>query len=520
MLATMSLTVPVREAARPDLPSAPPSWPRWSPPAPFTPLRVRLPPDPVLSWLLTAVVTALAGTIRFWGLGFPPGKIFDEVYYATEAREMLANGGYENNPGYMFIVHPPLGKWFIALGEWTFGDSSLGWRLPSAVAGTLAVLILVRVVRRMTRSTLLGCLAGVLLALDGLSVVQSRVALLDIFLQTMVLAAFGCLVLDRDQVRARLARVADAGRVRALGPRLGPRPWRLAAGVLLGLACGVKWSAVYFLAGFAVLSLLWDRAARRSAGAWQPTLGTAVRDLPWALLTLGVLPVLCYLGTWTGWFLSENGWNRHWADAYPDSRWSFVPGPLRSLWQYHGAMLHFHTTMSSPHLYQSVPWSWLVDGRPVSYYYPGGKDTPTGCGAASCVREVLAIGTPALWWLFLPAVGWMVWLLVSRRDWRAGAVLVAFAAGWLSWMGNLRRTMFLFYMTPLVPFLVIGVTLLLGDLLGRVGAGESRRRWGAAAVSGYLAVVVMNFAWLHPLLVGNMITYDHWRAEMWFSSWI
>ena len=141
------------------------------------------------------------------------------------------------------------------------------------------------------------------------------------------------------------------------------------------------------------------------------------------------------------------------------SRWPILPGALRSLFQYHGSALHFHNGLSSPHPYQSVPWSWLVLGRPVSYYYPGGKQAPQGCGAATCVREILAIGTPALWWAFIPALLWMVWLLISRRDWRAGAVLAAFAAGWLSWMINLKRTMFLFYMVPVVPFLVIDMVV-------------------------------------------------------------
>ncbi|HSV66025.1 MAG TPA: phospholipid carrier-dependent glycosyltransferase [Mycobacteriales bacterium] len=525
----MSLTVPeqvtVLPGAEPDdrQRRTDPRAYRFPLPA-LTQLRVRLPDDRVLSWLAALVVTGIAGVIRVWGIGFPPGVVFDEVYYSTEAREMLTNGGYENNPGYMFIVHPPLGKWFIALGEWLLTDrlhwaKELGWRLPSALAGTLAVLILVRVVRRLTRSTLLGCVAGLLLALDGLSVVQSRVALLDIFLQTLVLAGFGCLVLDRDMVRTRLATAAEASRVYSFGPSLGARPWRLAGGVLLGLACGVKWSAVYFLAGFAVLSVLWDRAARRSAGVRHPGATTALRDLPGAALALGVVPALTYLATWTGWFLSENGYNRHWADDHP-SRFTVIPGVLRSLLQYHQQMLDFHNHLRTPHFYQSEPWSWLVDGRAISYYYPSGNDAPTGCGAETCVREILAIGTPALWWLFLPALVWMVWLLVSRRDWRAGAVLMAFAAGWLTWMVNLERTMFLFYMVPLVPFLVIGVTLLLGDVLGSARASESRRLWGTAAVCGYLGLVAANLAWLHPLLVGQLVTYDRWHAVMWFASWI
>ena len=170
-----------------------------------------MPADAALSWVITIVITAVAGVVRLWGIGFPGAKQFDEVYYATEGGEILHNGGYENNPGYMFIVHPPFGKWLVAAGITVFGDNSVGWRVPAAIAGTLCVAILVRVTRRMTRSTLLGAVAGILLAADGLSIVQSRFALLDIFLAVFVLAGFACLVVDRDRVRDRLAAVSPYG---------------------------------------------------------------------------------------------------------------------------------------------------------------------------------------------------------------------------------------------------------------------------------------------------------------------
>jgi dolichyl-phosphate-mannose--protein O-mannosyl transferase len=60
--------------------------------------------------------------------------------------------------------------------------------------------------------------------------------------------------------------------------------------------------------------------------------------------------------------------------------------------------------------------------------------------------------------------------------------LVAFAAGWLTWFSIPGRTMFLFYMTPLVPFLVIGVTLMLGAVLGPATL-EQRRLIGLVAPS-------------------------------------
>jgi dolichyl-phosphate-mannose--protein O-mannosyl transferase len=477
-----------------------------------------MPHDRVLSWVATGLITLIAALIRLWGIGFPPGKQFDEVYYATEGAEMLRQG-YENNPGYMFIVHPPLGKWLIAAGIRVFGDEPVGWRVPAAVAGTVSVLLLVRVVRRMTRSTLLGCVAGLLLAVDGLSVVQSRFALLDILVTVFVVAGFACLVVDRDRVRSGLAAAAADGLPPAgSGPRLGARPWRLVGGTLLGLACGVKWSAIWFLVGFALLSVLWDVGARRAYGLERPVRATAARDLPGAVGALGLAPVVAYLATWTGWFLAANAYGRHWADTN-QGYWSWLPGPLRSLLHYHWEMWNFHSGLSTPHSYQSSPWSWLVTGRPVLFYYPS-NPSPTGCGAQTCVRTVLDVGTPALWWAFVPAVLWAVWIALVRHDWRGWTVLIAFGAGWLSWFSVPGRTMFLFYMTPLVPFLIIGVTLGLGAVLGSARAGETRRTIGLVAVCGYVALVVVNSAWLWPILSGQLITYAEWRARISFPSWI
>src|SRR5262249_39189896 len=149
----------------------------------------------------------------------------------------------------------------------------------------------------------------------------------------------------------------------------GLRPWRTAGGVLLGLSCAVKWSGIWFLAAFAVLSVLWDRGARRSAGSRWPTLTVARRDLPGAAFSLVVAPAGAYLLAWSGWFLGESSYDRHWAEANRGYG-SWLPGPIRSLLHYHAEMWHFHSKLTTGHVYQSTPWSWLVTGRPVLFYYP------------------------------------------------------------------------------------------------------------------------------------------------------
>ncbi len=199
-----------------------------------------MPGSTLWGWLGPLLVTAFGAFLRFNQLNVPDKVIFDETYYVPDALGILRYGVEHNyvsarnsmlvrgnthifSSGGEFVVHPPAGKLFIAVGEWTFGVNSFGWRFAAALIGSLAILLLARIARRMTRSTLLGCIAGLLMALDGLEFVMSRTALLDIFLMFWVLAAFGCLVVDRDVTRARLAAAVDAVTGRATGRGSGRR---------------------------------------------------------------------------------------------------------------------------------------------------------------------------------------------------------------------------------------------------------------------------------------------------------
>ena len=265
----MAVLAPERAEEEDPTPSRPlPAVRRWPPPRPLRDVTPPLPDDRRLAWILAAVLGLATLISRLWNITYPRDLLFDEAYYPPEAHELLT-WGFEYNRGYSFIVHPPLGKWFIALGEQVFGYNSLGWRFPSAVAGAITVVVLFRLTRRLTGSTLMGLIAGLLIALDGFAFTSSRIGLLDVFLQTLVVSAVACLVVDRDKVRERIRDGAD--RLTDSGFRLGPRGWRIAAGVLFGAACAVKWSGVWFLAFFAVLSLFWDRAAWREAGVPRPT---------------------------------------------------------------------------------------------------------------------------------------------------------------------------------------------------------------------------------------------------------
>ncbi|MEY7974310.1 dolichyl-phosphate-mannose--protein mannosyltransferase [Saccharomonospora xinjiangensis] len=488
-----------------------------------------MPGDRIRALIITVVLTAIGAFVRLVDLGVPTDKgtpVFDEKHYVPQAWQMLRNGGYEDNYGYELVVHPPLAKQLIAIGEWLFGYNGWGWRFSAAIAGALIVLITVRVARRLTRSTLLGAVAGVLVICDGVLHLQSRMGMLDIFIALFVLAAFACLLCDRDQVRQRLAGAVREGWIGTspYGPRLGFRWWRFGAGVLLGLATAVKWSGAYWVIGFGLLCVAFDIAARRAAGVRRPWVGALRQDLLPAVWAIGVISLLVYLGSWWAWFASETATDRHYVEieGVAAGPFGFVPEALRSLFLYTTNVLDFHSNLTTPeddpHPWESKPWTWPMGLRPMLYYYESGKDV-TGCGESQCVSATMLIGTPAMWWLSLPVLAWGLWRSVFRADWRYTAVLVGYLAGLLPWFLNLDRQMYYFYATPLAPFLALGLTLVLGQILGSARNGKERRGTGLLVLSLYVGLVVANFVWLWPILVGDPITNDRWQAELWLPSW-
>jgi len=496
-------------------------------PAPLVPAEDFGPTDRMRGWAATAVVAALAALTRFMNLGSPTDAgtpIFDEKHYAPQAWQMLGNFGVEDNPGFGLVVHPPLGKQLIAVGEALFGYSGLGWRFTSAVFGVILAALVVRIVRRISRSTIIGAVAGLLVVADGVSFVASRTALLDSFMTTFVVAAFGALMVDRDQVRARMRDVLVAGRITETpwGPRLGVRWWRFAAGFLLGLACATKWSGLYFVVAFALMSLAMDVAARRACRVVRPWAGVLRRDAGPTAYVFGLIPLAVYLFSYAPWFASETAVNRYEAGQSIGVRqWFQPPDALRSLWHYTYKAFHFHSELTNAagnhHPWESKPWTWPMSLRPVLYAIDD-QGVP-GCGAASCVKAVMLVGTPAMWWLAVPVLGYALWRALVCRDWRYAVVLTGYCAGWLPWFANIDRQMYFFYAVTMAPFLAMAIALILGDILYPSRTSPERRTLGVAVVSCYLALVVTNFAWLFPILTGIPVSQGTWNMEMWLPSW-
>ena len=406
--------------------------------------------------LPTMVITFLAFFLRVFHLSTPKGLVFDEIYYVDGARDYLKYGVEVTKGAPEFIVHPPVGKWLIAAGIKLFGNHEFGWRIGVAVAGTLTVYLTARIAQRIFHENMWATLAALLMTLDGLNLVMSRTALLDIFLTLFILLAVN------SWLKGKYLRFA----------------------IYLGLAMGSKWSALYFVAAFLIVELIINR--------------NLIRTIRVGITSFGI-----YVLTWFGWFSSSLGWDRN-----------SKSNPISSLIYYHKEMLGFHTGLTEKHSYQANPWNWIIMGRPTSFFY----ESPKGCGSKSCAQEVLALGTPILWWL--GAIALLVLIGVNLHNFAMReldmASLIPFlgiVAGYLPWFFFQKRTVFTFYAIAFEPFVILAIVL-----LAKLAYEYDERMKYLIALAVF--AIAINFIYFYPIFTGTITTYEAWYSRMWWSSWI
>ena len=403
-----------------------------------------------------SLIIAFALILRLWRLNLPKGYIFDEVYYAKNANSLIRNGVELNAQGQAeFIVHPPLGKWLIGIGIKVFGNDEFGWRISAAIIGTLSVVLIYLITKELFKSVFLSNVAAALMALDGLALVMSRVALLDIFLMFFILLAFYFLIKN------------DL--------------WL--SGVAIGLAAATKWSAIFIIPFFILLTL---NSLQIEPVKWVKRAAQFI-----------FMPALIYLISWSGWIFTGSGWDRQSGSNV-----------FTSLWKYHTAILDFHRNLVETHSYAANPWSWLILGRPTSFFY----ETPSGCGASTCSQEILAIGTPILWWAGIFAIALTFGFFVAHRDRISTLILAGIAGTYLPWFLIQGRTTFYFYAISILPFLILALIYAFNWALKY---GDYRKQ-----IIIFLAVVALNFINFLPILLGIEIPYSQWLSRMWLRSWI
>ncbi len=496
-------------------------------------------------WGAPAAVIVTAAATRLVGLGSPHELVFDETYYVKDAwslRHLGFESGWPDGADERFaagetdiwtgtaafVVHPPLGKWIIGLGMAALGaDDPASWRISMAILGILSVVLVMVAGRLLTGSLALATIAGGLMAIDGNAIVMSRIGILDNALSTLALLGFLFVVLDRRWAQRRLdawllARDRTA-RAPSRGPVLWWRPWLIAAGVALGAASAVKWSGFTFLAAFGILTVVSDLLMRRAAGVEGAITGTLLRQAPVSALLLVPPALATHMASWIGWFRSDGGYHRHWAEQAGNA-WTgalaWVPTSLQSWWHFQVVTVNYHVGESREHSYQADAWMWPLLIRPTSFWFQSSARGERGCGADECWAQITDLPNPIIWWAATAAIVFLIVQLVrGRAGWPALFVVAGFAAGWVPWLCYPERTIFQFYAIAFEPYMVLALAMAIGAVAGSRRGDPDRRRVGVTVVIAFLGVAALASVFFWPVWTGEQLEPWQMALRWWLPSW-
>lgn len=427
-----------------------------------------------VDWAVLTCITLIAGGLRFARVTYPSILVYDEYYYAREACWYLLHAKFLCGIP-LGAVHPPLAKWLIALGIAVFGYTPLGWRIASVLAGTATVAALYLLARRILGSTTGAAFAAGLLAIDFLHFVHSRVAMLDVFVTLFGLSAFLFCIYDRDYVN----RHGGATRSRG-GAGILARPWRIAAGAAAGAAVASKWPGVFALFAVLFLTIVWELSARLPGGKGDAVRRTLREEGLSIGLWLLLLPVSLYIASYAG-TLSGNLLTTPWAK---DS-W------VRALGQQHYYMLRAYSTVLHSYEWFSPPWMWILGREPVIYFLSVGEST---------VSTILALGSPFVWWLSIPALMYVATRVIRSRDPHSAEFVITagFAFSYAPWFAVTKVRgggLVLWHFLPTVPFLCLA----LGYVVARIARPDRRIVITTALALGSM----LFFGYTYPILTGS-----------------
>ncbi|OGJ22227.1 MAG: hypothetical protein A3J60_02260 [Candidatus Pacebacteria bacterium RIFCSPHIGHO2_02_FULL_46_9] len=365
---------------------------------------------------LLLLLVAIAFLSRVYRVYIPEKYIFDEVYHVVTAKLIAHNDprAYEwsakSDEADTAIdwLHPPGAKLLQAGSMVLFGENSFAWRLSSVVFGTLIVLTIAWLAQALFSDKRLSLLSALFAASDGLLLVQSRIAMNDIHATFFMLQALLWYWRYRQTELHKYFFVAV---------------------LMAGCAVASKWSGIFSIGVIGLFEIV----------CWQkqhPLKPQIVRLLQNGVLLL-LFPSLIYLGSYGQMWLQGKSWD-HFVSLH------------KQIWAY-------QTTLTATHPYQSAPWQWFLNLRPVWISVEYGSDTRA---------DIYAFGNPALFFWGAVAVVLTVilsvkhlrlWLTKKKLPKSALAISFLFFSYlmvWVPWTLS-PRVMFFYHYTPAVPLLCI-----------------------------------------------------------------
>ncbi len=374
-----------------------------------------------------------------------------------------------------------MAKYLIGAGIQILGDRPLGWRIMSALFGSLTLVAMYHWARVIFQNERSAWLVVLLTISNHLFYVQSRIAMLEPFMVAFIVWALvffsSCWKQELSPSSIRL------------------RLWL--TGAMLGLSISCKWFGLIPWAlclGMAICFYLfrsWKVTFKESRETdwYQESYFQGIKLRDWWVAFL-VLPVTLYVLTYLPLVLGPN----------------FSVSDFLAL---HKKMWEGQKHVAGFHRYTShwTDWVWLK--RPVWYAFHK-EGSPS-----EWVRGVILLGNPVLMWGGLVAVAFSLWAWVRWRLRAAFLIALPYLAFVLCWTLIPRKISFYYYYYP--AGLVLGLAIVfVFDYFRRSPFEAWVKRLETALVILSFAV----FIYFFPILAAFKIPLETFRRWMWLQSWI
>lgn len=423
---------------------------------------------------------------------FRDSMYFDEIYHARTAYEFIHQlRSYEN-------THPPLGKIFISLGVLIFGMNPFGWRIVGTVFGIVMVPCIYLFAKTMFKSTPAASLACVLYTFDFMHFTQTRIATIDVYITFFVILMYWMMY--------RYSRLSyyDTKLCNTFLP-LG------ACGIFMGLGIACKWTGVYAGLGLAIIffAVLLRRYREYLYAKQKPKGNTpgishkkiiacfasnTLKTIAFCIVFFVLIPGIIYLL------------------SYLPFRDGSNDGLITQLLHNQNSMLSYHSNLNSTHPYSSSWYAWPIMKRPIWYY----SKILTGVSGEGGLREgISAFGNPLVWWLGIPAALYLLFLAITKKDRKAGFLLIGYLAQYLPWFFVTRIT-FIYHYFPSVVFVVLMIVYCMSKAETKLSKGQY-----LTLIITYGIAAVALFLMFYPVLSGHPVEAEYVNKFLrWFDSWV
>lgn len=400
---------------------------------------------------------------------------FDEVYFPRTAYEML-----NKLPIYEY-THPPLGKIIISIPVYFLGLTPFSYRLCGNIAGILMILVIYLIAKQLFKRDRYAIFSALIMALDGMHFVQTRIGTVDSFLLLFCLTSFYFFL--------KFLKIPAEEEIKKKRLPL------ILSGIFWGMGMATKWTAAFIGAGMGIIYLAKMIKSKKFD----------IKLILWSILAFVIIPLAIYVASYIPIITNPNAklYYEH-EDKNGEKICEYIQiTDVKSFIKYQQAMYHYHSTLKADHPYTSKWYDWPIMKRPLWFYISRFDDQTIG--------TIACMGNPAIWWLSIfTAIYTLIYTIITKD--REGAILIVMIA--ITWFtyAFIGRIMFIYHYFITLPFMMLTIPFSISKLA----------KW-KPKIDYIMAVLTLiflgTFIYFYPVYSGKPTNIEYIKKTEWLDSW-